>query len=211
MYLSMVIIDLSIDIDNLYPFTAVKLKLKENVEMYVNINFYTLTIENTPCRPDHWLPCSSPHICSNKSAIWCNTQPWFVWTQDVSAGGYCVDNAAVGTLNTSQYSPQQHTLPDGGEVSSSLPPPPTSSVFSGGGNVVTETWDKHTLGSGVIISLPGSHPATIGVRRGRTTAKQQQGTRSYFGGEKQKWQQKEKLIHRQQIHTFVMFVSQTEP
>ena len=86
MYLSMVIIDLSIeDIDNLYPFTAVKLKLKENVEMYVNINFYTLTIENTPCRPDHWLPCSSPHICSNKSAIWCNTQPWFVWTQDVSA------------------------------------------------------------------------------------------------------------------------------
>ena len=53
MYLSMVIIDLSIDIDNLYPLTAVKLKLKENVEMYVNINFYTLTIENTPCRPDH--------------------------------------------------------------------------------------------------------------------------------------------------------------
>ena len=65
MYLSMVIIDLSIeDIDNLYPFTAVKLKLKENVEMYVNINFYTLTIENTPCRPDHWLPysgCAPPH------------------------------------------------------------------------------------------------------------------------------------------------------
>ena len=50
-----------------------------------------------------------------------------------------MDNAAVGTLNTSQYSLQQHTLPDGGEVSSSLPPPPTRSVFSGGGNVVAET------------------------------------------------------------------------
>ena len=113
-------------------------------------------------------------------------------TRCIGYSEYCVDNAAVWALNTSQYSLKQHILPDGGEVSSSLPPPPTRSVFSGGGNVVAETWDKHTLGRrkrghNITAREPPSHQA--GVRRGRTAAKQQQGTRSYFGGEKQKWQQ----------------------
>ena len=96
-------------------------------------------------------------------------------TRCIGYSGYCVDNAAVWALNTSQYYfLQQHTLPDGGEVSSSLPPPPTRSVFSGGGNVVAETGDKHTLGRrkrghNITAREPPSRQA--GVRRGRHDSK----------------------------------------
>ena len=101
MYLSMVAYHRSIDRQPI-PIYCCQVEIKRKCRDLSKYYFY----------PDQW-PwriqrvalitdfCAPLHTSATTILIWCNTQPWFVWTQDVSAAGYCVDNAAVWALNTS--------------------------------------------------------------------------------------------------------------